>query len=261
MSHWNKETALTELDFLISETKILTQSKRMSAEHTRWLAKTLQFLESVFGTSSIYYLSFKHLQWQESGSFVIQAWDIQGALDGRHHRAYLRDLDTAKGLLQAAHDQLESASLSEVYQGRDSPAETSGILKVLAIADRKLRKTVRELPRCEREIQDAFENLLIGADLEFSREAESIEYSSKKYIPDFTLSKLDIAVEIKLCGRPEREKQIIAEINDDILAYRQKFGNILFVIYDTGFIRDVDRFVCQFEENDGVVVRVIKHWS
>lgn len=259
MSRWNKETALTELSSLIQEAQRLKQSRRMSAEHTRWLAKTLQFLEGVFGTSSIYYLSFKQLRWQQSGSFVIQAWDIQGALDERHHQAYVRDLDTAKGLLQAAHDELESASLSEVYQGRDSPAEASGILKVLAIAERKLRKTIRELPSREREIQDAFENLLIGADLDFSREAESIEYSSKKYVPDFTLSKLDLAVEIKLSARSEREKEIIAEINDDILAYRQKYGNILFVIYDTGFIRDVDRFVGQFEENDGVVVRVIKH--
>lgn len=259
MSRWNKETALTELTSLIHEAQSLTQSQRMSAEHTRWLAKTLQFLESVFGTSSIYYLSFKQLQWQQSGSFVIQSWDIQGALDVRHHQAYVRDLDAAKGLLQAAHDELESVSLDEVYQGRDSPAEASGILKVLAIAERKLRKTVRKLPSCEREIQDAFENLLIGADLDYSREAESIEYSSKKYVPDFTISKLDLAVEIKFSGRSEREKEIIAEINDDILAYRQKFGNIFFVIYDTGFIRDIDRFADQFEENDGVVVRVIKH--
>lgn len=259
MSRWTKETALTELSSLIQEAQNLTQSQRMSAEHTRWLAKTLQFLEGVFGTSSIYYLSFKQLRWQQSGSFVVQAWDIQGALDSRHHQAYVRDLGTAEGLLQAAHDELSAVSLGEVYQGRDSPAEASGILKVLAIAERKLRKTVRELPSREREIQDAFENLLIGADLEYSREAESIEYSSKKYVPDFTISKLDLAVEIKFSGRSEREKEIIAEINDDILAYRQKFGNILFVIYDTGFIRDIDRFADQFEENDGVVVRVIKH--
>lgn len=259
MSRWSKETALTELTSLINEAQSLTQSQRMSAEHTRWLAKTLQFLESIFGTSSIYYLSFKQLQWQQSGNFVIQAWDIQGALDVRHHQAYVRDLGTAKGLLQAAHDELESISLSEVYQGRDSPDDASGILKVLAIAERKLRKTVRELPNREREIQDAFENLLIGAELDYSREAESIEYSSKKYVPDFTLSKLDIAVEIKFSGRSEREKEIIAEINDDILAYRQKFGNILFVVYDTGFIRDIDRFADQFEKNDGIVVRVIKH--
>lgn len=259
MSRWNKETALTELSSLIDDAQRLKQSRRMSAEHTRWLAKTFQFLEGVFGTSSIYYLSLKQLRWQQTGSFVVQAWDIQGALDERHHQAYVHDLDTAKGLLQAAFDELQSSSMSDVYQGRDSPAEASGILKVLAIAERKLRKTIREIPTREREVQDAFENLLIGADLDFSRETDSIEYSSKTYVPDFTISKLDLAVEIKLSNRAEREKEVIAEINDDILAYRQKYGNIIFVIYDLGFIRDIDRFVSQFEENDGVVVRVVKH--
>lgn len=129
MSRWSKETALTELTSLINEAQSLTQSQRMSAEHTRWLAKTLQFLESIFGTSSIYYLSFKQLQWQQSGSFVIQAWDIQGALDVRHHQAYVRDLGTAKGLLQAAHDELESilsAALSDVMGATSSGLNAQG---------------------------------------------------------------------------------------------------------------------------------------
>lgn len=259
MSRWIKEAALAELSSLIDEAQRLKHSSCMSAEHTRWLAKTFQFLAGVFSTSSIYYRSLKQLRWQQTGNFVIQAWDIQGALDARNHQAYLRDLDTAKGLLQAAFDELESSSMSDVYQGHDSPAETSGILKVLAIAERKLRKTIRDIPSRERIIQDAFENLLIGSDLDFSRETDSIEYSSKTYVPDFTISRLDLAIEIKLSNRAEREKEIIAEINDDILAYRQKYGNIIFVVYDIGFIRDIDRFIGQFEENDGVVVRVVKH--
>jgi hypothetical protein len=64
---------------------------------------------------------------------------------------------------------------------------------------------------------------------------------------------------VKLSGRAGREKEIIAEMNDDILAYKAKYGNILFVVYDVGFIRDVDRFVSQFEQHEGVLVRVIKH--
>ncbi len=54
-------------------------------------------------------------------------------------------------------------------------------------------------------------------------------------------------------------EEIIAEINDDILAYRTKYGNLLFVVYDLGFIRDVDLFAAHFEESQGVMVRVIKH--
>ncbi len=64
---------------------------------------------------------------------------------------------------------------------------------------------------------------------------------------------------MKLCNRPEREKEIIAEINDDILAYSSRFGNLLFVVYDLGFIRDIDRFASTFEQHEGVLVRVVKH--
>jgi hypothetical protein len=259
MARWTKESALAELSILIRQAQTLAGSQRMSADHTLWLAKTLQLLESVFGPSSLYYLSFKQLRWQQTGSFVVQAWDIQGALDARHHRAFLRDLETARGLLQAAYEELERDSIDGVYKGEDSPAETSGILKVLSIAEHKLRKVIRKPPAREREIQDAFEGLLIGADLDFSRETESIEYSSKTYVPDFTISRLDLAVEIKLSARQEREKEIIPEINDDILAYKQKYRNMLFVVYDLGFIRDVEKFGNHFEENEGVVVRIVKH--
>ena len=80
---------------------------------------------------------------------------------------------------------------------------------------------------------------MIGADLALllKRETDSIEYSSKTYVPDFTMRKLDLAIEIKLCNREGREKEIIAELNDDILAYRIKYGNLLFLIYDVGQIR------------------------
>jgi REase_DpnII-MboI len=83
--------------------------------------------------------------------------------------------------------------------------------------------------------------------------------SSKTYIRGFTLRRLDLAVEIKLCDNSKREKAMIGEINDDILAYRQSYGNLLFVIYDVGQIRDVERFKGHFEQQDGVIVQVVKH--
>lgn len=57
----------------------------------------------------------------------------------------------------------------------------------------------------------------------------------------------------------DREKEIIAEINDDILAYGTKYGNQIFIVYDNGNIRDVERFCNTFENNEGVLVRVVKH--
>ncbi len=118
---------------------------------------------------------------------------------------------------------------------------------------------MRSQPEREVEVQDALESLLIAADIEYRREADAIPYSSKTYRPDFTLEKLDLAIDVKICGRTDREKEIIGEVNDDILAYKTKYGNLLFVIYDVGMIRDIDFFGEQFEKSEGVVVRVIKH--
>lgn len=159
----------------------------------------------------------------------------------------------------AALDDLARAGLSGVYEGKDTGPESSALIDILSVVERKLRKVLRQPPSREREVQDALENLLIGADIEYSRETDSIEYSSKTYVPDFSFPRLDLVVEIKLCATQLREKEIIAEINDDILAYRTKYGNQIFVVYDLGHIRDADRFSTQFEETKGVLVRVVKH--
>ena len=42
-------------------------------------------------------------------------------------------------------------------------------------------------------------------------------------------------------SRTQRTR-IISEMNDDIISYQTKYGNLLFVIYDIGNIRDVSRF-------------------
>ena len=99
----------------------------------------------------------------------------------------------------------------------------------------------------------------MGADVAHDRETDSIVYSSKTYTPDFTFRSIDLAVELKLCNRSERGKEIIAEINDDIIAYKTKYRNLIFFVYDCGHIRDVDRFAQAFEASEGVLVRVIKH--
>jgi len=104
-----------------------------------------------------------------------------------------------------------------------------------------------------------FETLLVGADIAHERETDSIVYSSKTYIPDFTFPTIGLAVELKLCNRPDREKEIIAEINDDIIAYKTKYRNLVFAVYDLGYIRDMDRFSQAFEASEGVIVRVVKH--
>jgi len=76
---------------------------------------------------------------------------------------------------------------------------------------------------------------------------------------NFSLKKINLAVEVKLCSRSEREKELPKEINDDILAYQTKYQNLLFIVYDLGYIRDADRFCSSFEEHENVTIRVVKH--
>lgn len=266
MPNCTKETALKELSDLINEIPNLTSQKRFSADHTRWIARTTTLLEEVFGENSKYYLTFTDYRWYETGSFVIggvahkdEVRDPQMAIERKHQKAYLAQLESAKGLLQAAQDHLEKSDLSHVFEGKSVSQEASAIFRIIDIGERKLRKVFRNKPQNEKEVQNSFEDLLIGADVHYSRESETIEYSSKTYIPDFIIKDINLAVELKFCGKDTREKEIIAEINDDILAYLTKYENILFLIYDLGFIRDIDRFIDTFESNKNVFVRVIKH--
>jgi hypothetical protein len=56
-----------------------------------------------------------------------------------------------------------------------------------------------------------------------------------------------------------KEKAIISEINDDIIAYKTKYSNLIFVVYDIGIIRDQDLFRSGLEASENVVVKVVKH--
>lgn len=225
MQKWTDGTAAAALHALIDEIPSLTAVRRFSAPHSRWVANTLRVLEQVFGHGSRYYLSFAEIQWAETGTFMVGgpadpegSWNPQVAIERRHQKAYQSQLDFARGILQAALDDLQHSGLAGVYQGKDTGPESSGLVKVLSLIENKLRKVIRQPPQREKEIQDAFESILIGADVEYSRESDAIEYSSKTYVPDFTFSRLDLAIDLKLCLRPEREKELIAEINDDVLA-------------------------------------------
>jgi hypothetical protein len=253
MPQWEKETALAELKGLIDWIQRLKKEKRFSAEHIRWRARTQTFLFEVFGPKSLYHPSFAAIDWSFSG--MVEA--DQEVINAAHQRAYLDDLEVARGLLLAAQDQLQRQELAEVYRGKGAGPEASVILKVLNLAELKLRKAVREVPTKEKAVQDSFETLLVGADIAYSREVGGIEYSSKTYQPDFVIPSADLAVELKLC-KDGAEKALIAQINDDILAYSTRYGNLLFVVYDLGQIRDAERFCSSFQ-SDRVLVRVVKH--
>lgn len=263
---WTKEAAITEIESLAEQTRVLQGLKRNCEEHIRWVAKTRRFLSEILGEGSTYFATFASLTWSKQGSYVIggpsrpsESFNPQLGIDRVNQEAYVQQLEVARGLLLAVKDELQEKEMSEVYHGKDTEPETSLILKIINIAEHKLRKVIRREPSNEKEVQDAFDSVLVGADISFSRESERIEYSSKTYTPDFTMEKAGLAVEVKFCNRNGREKEIIAEVNDDILAYKTKYGNIIFIVYDVGCIRDMEKFTKNFEDQEGVVVKVVKH--
>lgn len=163
--------------------------------------------------------------------------------------------------LESGIKQIKLKGIDNVYEGKSPSNQSNDIVKILSLIDTKLRKTIRNEPKKEKEVTDALENLFIGADLdeEFTREKETITYSSKAYIPDFVFKKISTIVETKLCTSSTKEKEIISEINDDIVAYKTQYSNIIFVVYDLGIIRDQDKFRDSLEANENVIIKVIKH--
>lgn len=256
MKNWTKEEALKAIDSLIEEIPSIQQSGRKSAEHMRWVANAQRIIQEIFGENSRYFQTFRHFSWRYNGQMVFQAWDIEEAIEYRHNEAFISQLEQSKGLLLAAKDQLEQSEISEVYEGQNTAPEASDLIQIINLGEKKLRKLIRETPKTEKEVQDKYEDLLIANDIKYSREFPTIEYSSKKYIPDFSIEKLSLAIEIKLCKNGE--KPLIAQINDDILAYRTQFKNLIFLIYDLGQIRDVDFFKDSLEQNEDIIVQIIK---
>jgi len=256
---WTTPSAITEAKYLAEVTRSLDKVNRFSDQHTKWYLRTLRFLREVVGEASDAYKLFWCLGWRHTGRIIVPAFDAPIHIENLNQRAYANDLATARGILQDVALQLEKAGVGKVYHGKNTGPESSGLITVLNLAQTRLRKAVHARPEHEKDVQDIFETLLVATDLEYSREVERIEYSSKAYIPDFSFAKLDLVVEFKLCKEAEREKKIIAEINDDIRAYQTKYGNLLFVVYDLGFIRDVEKFVRPFEEKSLILVCVVKH--
>lgn len=133
-----------------------------------------------------------------------------------------------------------------------------GILKVIRLVERRLPHAFRGRPETERDVQNGFETLLVGAGIAYERESASIVRASRTYVPDFTFPDLKAALELKLCGSPGREPEIVAEIDHEIAAYRPTYPHVVFGVYDLGFIREPDRLVAAFDTRDGVWVRVLK---
>jgi len=262
MGKWTRENAIEEIEGIIKTLKNLSGSLPFSTEHTRWLFSADSILSQVFGRSSSLYLSFKKIQWKFTGQRIVSIYEMDEPEMGQERydrHQFEKSIKFAEGIFLAAKDELTKHNIEDLYQGKNTSDEASSIIKIINLFEHKLRKIVRDVPTNERDIQNAVENLLVASDIEYKREFPTISYSSKKYIPDFSFIKLSMALEIKICNRKEKEKELITEINDDIMAYSKEFTNLFFLVYDVGLIRDVDLFTSEFEKRDSVFLKVIKH--
>jgi len=126
----------------------------------------------------------------------------------------------------------------------------------------RLRSAIFRRPEKERDVQDALEQLLIGRGLlkgqDYDRETGRVRMSVKELVPDFILLKLSLAVEVKLVNSTRRTKGVVDEINADVEAYSKAYRNVLFVVYDTGYIRDEQEFRRDLERRGNVSVIVVK---
>ena len=254
--------AISSIEAQINKITNLAEQFKGSSDHTTWLIDTQHILLDIFGKRSIIYQTFLSISWNPSAeSAIVDIYTYEDKLNAMKKNAYILGLERAKGILESGINQINRKGIKNVFQITSDTELSNNIVKILSIIDNKLRKTVRSEPNNETEIQDKIEDLFFGANLdqEFSREKEAIEYSSKNYIPDFTFKKMNTALEVKLCSKKDREKTIISEINDDTVAYKTKYTNLIFVIYDVGIIRDQDKFRDSLESNENVIVRIIKH--
>ncbi len=232
---FNKDRAIIEIDNLIESLEELKNSLPFSSEHTRWLFSVNDLLREIFGQSSSLYISFKKFNWRYTSSRLVSIdemdeIDLGQAKYDKHQ--FKKSIQIAEGILLAAKDKLTKYNMDDLYEGKNTSDETSSIIKIVHLLEHKLGKIVREQPQNEKFIQDTVETLLIASDIYYKREYPSISYSSKQYVPDFSFPRLSLALEIKICKRNNREKEIIQEINGDILAYKLKFSNLLFVLYE-----------------------------
>lgn len=126
----------------------------------------------------------------------------------------------------------------------------------------RLRSSMFERPSKEIEVQNVLETLLLGRGMnkgiDYDRETGKFEFSSKEYIPDFIIPKLNLCIEVKLL-REGKKSKIIEEISADITAYGKQYERQLFVIYDLGVIQNETEFKRDIENAGNVKLIIIKH--
>lgn len=138
--------------------------------------------------------------------------------------------------------------------------EAENILNFLSA---NLRKAIHVQPQNEKEVQNAIEALLIGKGMQkglaYDRETGRVKHAGKESIPDFLFKNEQMVLEVKFCNRPGKLAEITDEMNADIVAYSTTYERVWFLVYDMGFIRDVDEIIGGLEKAEQVKCAIVKH--
>lgn len=233
----------------------------------------LEELHALMTDEPIEIVTGRYLAWKSAAAaaladiFVesaVRRFDLaRGAEDhGDHHRptppVYL-DGAASRACLMAMKRDLEKDPAAVLRQPPRPPTPDpalAGVLKIVNLLKRRLPRAFRGRPETELDVRNGFETLLAGVEIAYERKGEST--SEETCAPDFTFPELQAALELKLCDRPGREEEIVAEINREISDCRARYRQVVFGVYDLGFIREPDRFCGAFDAHEGVWVRVIR---
>lgn len=166
-------------------------------------------------------------------------------------------------VMQSAMDAVEQAiGFYEHVQTEDglvmlAPKEA---IDIEAAIERTLRPSFRAgPPNSERDVQDAVEDILRALGVGFTRDKEVTSVGVKAFRPDFIVTSLDLAIEIKFAKHGHGAALIQDEIAADITGYKTKWRHLLVVIYDLGVIDDPHQMRASNLNLFGVSVIVIKH--
>ncbi|HRB12592.1 MAG TPA: hypothetical protein PKU70_06240 [Vicinamibacteria bacterium] len=233
----------------------------------------LEELHALMTDEAIDVVTGRYLAWKSAATatlaeiFVesmIRRFELaQGAADhGDRHRptppVYL-DGAASRAVLMAMKRDLEKDPAAVLRrpprQAGPDPA-LAGVLKIVNLLKRRLPRAFRGKPETDLDVRNGFETLLAGAEIAYERQGEST--SEDSCAPDFTFPDLQAALKLKLCDQPEREVEIAAEINREISGCRARYRQVVFGVFDLGFIREPDRFCGAFSAHEGVWVRVLK---
>jgi hypothetical protein len=112
---------------------------------------------------------------------------------------------------------------------------SSGPFDIEAAIERALRLAFKSAPPAnEKAVQDQVEVILATLGVEFTREQEVAPVGPRAFRPDFALTPMDLALEVKFTNAKHSASEAQDEISADITAFKTKWSKVLVVIYDVG---------------------------